>query len=61
MGGRFKREGTYVHLWLTHVALWQKPTQYWKTIALQLKIKKEKRNQTQLKKTMEKDPKETQK
>ena len=21
MGGRFKREGTYVHLWLIHVAV----------------------------------------
>ena len=25
MGGRFKREGTYVCLWLTHVDEWQKP------------------------------------
>ena len=23
-GGRFKREGTYVYLQLTHVAVWQK-------------------------------------
>ena len=22
--GRFKREGTYIHLWLIHVAIWQK-------------------------------------
>ena len=33
--GRFKREGTYVHLWLIHVAVWQKPTQYWKAITFQ--------------------------
>ena len=25
-GGRFKTEGTYVHLWLIHVDVWQKPT-----------------------------------
>jgi len=25
--GRFKREGTYVYLWLIHVDVWQKPTQ----------------------------------
>ena len=34
---RFKGEGTYVYLWLIHVVVWQKPTQYCKTIALQLK------------------------
>ena len=28
VGGRFKREGTYVYLWLIHVDIWQKPTQY---------------------------------
>ena len=27
-GGRgFRREGTYVYLWLIHVDVWQKPTQ----------------------------------
>ena len=26
MGGKFKREGTYVYLWLIHVDIWQKPT-----------------------------------
>ena len=36
----FKREGTYVSLWLTHLDVWQKPTQYCKAIILQLKIKK---------------------
>ena len=27
VGGSFKREGTYVHLWLIHVDVWQKPIQ----------------------------------
>ena len=36
VGGRFKREGTYVYLWLTHVDVWQKPASYWKAIILQL-------------------------
>ena len=35
--GRFEREGTYVYLWLIHVDVWQKPTQYRKTIILQFK------------------------
>ena len=38
MGGRCKREGTYVYLWLIHVDVWQKPTQYCKAIILQLKM-----------------------
>ena len=37
VGGRFKREGTYVYLWLVHVNVWQKPTQFFKAIILQLK------------------------
>ena len=40
VGGSFKREGTYVYLWLIHVDVWQKPTQYCKAIILQLKINK---------------------
>ena len=28
MGGRLKREGIYVCLWLIHVDVWQKPTQH---------------------------------
>ena len=36
VGGRFKTEGTYVYLWLIHVDIWQKPTQYCKAIILQL-------------------------
>ena len=39
-GERFKREGTYVYLWLTHIVAWQKPTQHCKAVILQLKIKK---------------------
>ena len=38
-GGRFKREGTSVYLWLVHANVWQKPTQCWKAVILQLKIK----------------------
>ena len=38
VAGRFKREGTYVNLWMIHVDVWQKPTQYCKAIILQLKI-----------------------
>ena len=38
VGGRFKREGTYVYPWLIHVDIWQRPTQYYKAIILQLKI-----------------------
>ena len=38
-GGRggFKREGTYVYLWLILDDVWQKPSQYCKVIILQLK------------------------
>jgi len=38
VGGRIRREGTYVYPWLIHVDVWQKPTQYCKAIILQLKI-----------------------
>ena len=44
VGGRFKREGTYVHLWLIHVDVWQKSNQYCKAIIFQLKIIKNNRN-----------------
>ena len=33
VGGRFKREGTYVYRWLIHVVLWQKPTQIVKQLS----------------------------
>ena len=39
MGERFKREGTYVCLWLVHVGVWQKTTKFPKTIILKLKNK----------------------
>ena len=39
-GGRFKREGIYVYLWLIHVELWQKTEKFCKAIILQLKKKK---------------------
>ena len=34
--GEFKRDGMYVYLWLIHIIVWQKPTQYCKAIILQL-------------------------
>ena len=37
VGGKFKREGTYVYLWLSHVDVWQKPAQFCKAIILPLK------------------------
>ena len=40
MGGRFKREGAYVYLWLIHVDIWQKTTKLCKAIILQLKKNK---------------------
>ena len=38
VGGRFKRERTWVLLWLIHVGEWQKPTQYCKAVIFHLKI-----------------------
>ena len=35
--GRFKREGTYVYLWLIHVDVLQKPMEHCEAIILQLK------------------------
>ena len=29
----------YIHIWLIHTVVWQKPTQHWKAIILQLKKK----------------------
>ena len=37
VGGRFKREGTHVSLWLIPIDVGQKPTQHCKAIILQLK------------------------
>ena len=33
----FRKQGTYVYLWLIHVDVWQRPTQYFKVIILHLK------------------------
>ena len=38
VGGSFQREGICAYLWLMHVDVWQKPTQYCKVITFQLKI-----------------------
>ena len=37
MGGRFKKEGVYVYLWLILVDVRQKTTKFCKAIILQLK------------------------
>ena len=37
MGGRLKRDGIYVYLWLIHGEVWQKTTKFCKAIILQLK------------------------
>ena len=46
--GQFKREGTYVNLWLIHVDVWQELTQYCKAVIIQLKVKKKKRMSLEL-------------
>jgi len=46
MEGKFKREGTYIYLWLIHADIWQKTTKFCKAIILQLKnnfLKKKKK------------------
>ena len=43
-GGRLRGKGTYMYLWLIHVDVWQKLTQYCKAIMLQLKIFKSVKN-----------------
>ena len=40
VGGRLKREGTYIRLWLVHADAWQKSKQHCKAIILELKINK---------------------
>ena len=35
IGGRFKREGIYVYIWLIHAEVWQKTTKFCKAIILQ--------------------------
>ena len=39
VGGRFKREGTYIYLWLIDFSVQQKATQQCKATILQLKTK----------------------
>ena len=41
-GRGIQERGTYVYLWLIHVNVWQRPTQNYKSIILQLKKEKEK-------------------
>ena len=36
-GEGFRREESYVYLWLIHVDVWQKPTRFCKAIILKLK------------------------
>ena len=43
MGGRFKREGISVYIWLIHVEVSQKMTKFYKAINLKLKNKKKKK------------------
>ena len=38
-GGKLKREGTYVYLWLISVNVWQKTTKFCKAIIFQLRNK----------------------
>ena len=38
VGGRLKREGTQVYIWLILVDIWKRPTQCGNLIILQLKI-----------------------
>ena len=49
MAKRLKREGTNVHLWLFHVDVWQRPTQYCKASILKLKNRIEEKSMIVLK------------
>ena len=42
VGGRLRREGIHVSLWLMHVVVQQKPAQHCKATILQLKTEREK-------------------
>ena len=48
VGGRFKREWTYLYLGLLHIVVCQKPTHYCKAIILQLKVDKLKKKKMRL-------------
>ena len=39
-GGRLRREGIYIHLYLIYVVVQKKPTKHFKTFVFQLKINK---------------------
>ena len=52
VGGSFRRDRTYVYLWLIHVDIWWKPSQYCKAIILRLKINKLKEKTNALKETL---------
>ena len=39
VGGKFKREGTYIHLWVIHVDVWYKTTKFCRATILQFKNK----------------------
>ena len=47
MGEGFRREGIHVCLWLIHVDVWQRPTQYCKALILQLKKIEKKKERVQ--------------
>ena len=49
VGGRFKREGVYVYLWLIHLDARQRPIQYCKSMILLLKINKLNKNENERK------------
>ena len=51
VGGRFRKEGPYVSLWLIHADVRQKSNQYCKAIINQLKISKYNKKEKKEKKT----------
>ena len=42
-GGRLKSEGTYAYLWLIHVDVWQKSTQYCNYPSIKNKLRRKKK------------------
>ena len=46
--GTFRKQGTYVSLWLIHVDVWQRPTQHYEAIILPSKIKEKTTSSTWL-------------
>lgn len=43
VGGRLRRKGIYIHLWLIHADVWQKPTQCCNYPSIKNKFKKKKK------------------